>query len=500
MAELTGLFGIDWAVVFFFLFGATLVAMSRRRDIEGFRVVGFLVIPVLAGTLLLVEFSIRYNSFVRRFFPFLRRPVTVTLVVAVAFVAVAVADLLLTRLARLPGQLWRRPSRARLGDAGLALFIGGPAIAALVTMTVLTNSIFIQPAATGLALGLRIETVRALPGPPFGIALRGPRDGYISLGKQIVRFQVSSQDTVTFTTVAEGFAYARGLTVVGNELVVADLGQLPCSDPFPYCKGGGVPGVNYAEGARRILEQSRGRLYAFDIEQDGSLTNRRIILDDLPVNDNEHGVNGVVTGPDGFVYVAIGGLDEVPPSVAKTIKRPNADLMGTILRLSPDGHDVQVFARGLRNVYGLTFDNRGGLWGVDNDGVTVKGWRAEEVLHIRRGKNYGYPLDGSSFGPHGIRNDFSIWNVEGPGSAGVLWAGDAGLGPGLLIGSCGHIDGLRLTDFGGEWGVASPADYARLLNLPGCVDDIKAIGPHTLLVSVFGLLRTDALYVLKAGN
>jgi len=154
---------------------------------------------------------------------------------------------------------------------------------------------------------------------------------------------------------------------------------------------------------------------------------------------------------------------------------------------------VKVFARGLRNVYGLAFDDRGGLWGVDNDGETASGWRAEEVLHIRPGRHYGYPQEGS-FGLHEIRDDLAIWHVEGVGSAGILWAGDVGLGPGLLIGSCGRLDGLRLTDFNGEWLVAGHNDYAQLLDLPGCVTDIKPIAPDTVIVSIF---RTDSLYVLK---
>jgi hypothetical protein len=65
---------------------------------------------------------------------------------------------------------------------------------------------------------------------------------------------------------------------------------------------------------------------------------------------------------------------------------------------------------------------------VDNDGETVSGWRAEEVLHIRPGHNYGYPYEGS-FGPHEARNDFAIWHAEGVGSAGLMWTGDVGLEP-----------------------------------------------------------------------
>jgi hypothetical protein len=252
--------------------------------------------------------------------------------------------------------------------------------------------------------------------------------------------------------------------------------------------------VDVIEGERRILEGSRARLIAFDIERDGSLANERVILDHLPVANTEHGVNGMVTGPDGRIYVAIGNLDQLPVDIAETVDHPRKDLLGTVIRLSPEGDNMEVFARGLRNVYGIVFDDQGDLWGVDNDGETPSGWRAEEILHIRQGRNYGYPHEGS-FGQFEVRDDFAVWHAQGTGSAGILWADDLRLGPGLLIGSCGWLDGLRLTDMRGEWAVADRSDYARLLQLPGCVSDLEALGNSRVIVSVVG---TDSLYVLAA--
>jgi hypothetical protein len=253
-----------------------------------------------------------------------------------------------------------------------------------------------------------------------------------------------------------------------------------------------VPGVSIIEGDRRILEGSRGRLVAFDIEDDGTLTDERVILDDLPVANTEHGVNGIVTGPDGLVYVAIGNLDQLPTDIAETVDHPRKQLLGTVIRLSVGGDGVEVFARGLRNVFDLAFDDRGDLWGVDNDGETPNGWRAEEVLHIRQGRNYGYPFEGS-FGQFKVRDDFAVWHAQGTGSAGILWADELGLGPGLLIGSCGWVDGLRLTDMNGEWVVSSRYEYARILQLPGCVSDLEPLGGTRVIASVVG---ADSLSVI----
>jgi hypothetical protein len=494
MAELTGLFGVDWATVFFILFGLVLVAMSTRHDVQGVRVGPVLVIPLVSGVLLVTALSIRLADDISRFFPFLARPITAVLTAGAAFVAYAVADLLFTRFAKLPARLWRRDPPPWLGDAGLAVVVGGAALVSGVAMFRLSAATNVEPPATGLGAGFTIETTHALPSAPLDVELRSERDGYISLGTRVVHFDLPEDPggAITLTTVADGFTYTRGLTIAGDVLVVGDLGPLPCPEPYPVCKGNNVPDVDVIEGERRILEGSRGRLIAFDIELDGSLANERVILDHLPVANTEHGLNGIVTGPDGQIYVAIGNLDRLPADIAEKVDHPKKDLLGTVIRLSPEGDNMEVFARGLRNVYGLTFDDRGNLWGVDNDGETPNGWRAEEILHIRRGRNYGYPYEGS-FGEFKVRDDFAVWHAHGTGSAGILWANELRLGPGLLIGSCGWLDGLRLTDMEGDWAVSGRSEYTRLLQVPGCVSDLEPLGDDRVIASVVG---ADSLYVL----
>jgi hypothetical protein len=305
--------------------------------------------------------------------------------------------------------------------------------------------------------------------------------------------------------VATGLTYARGLAVVGDVLVVSDLGPLPeCPEPFPYCKGRSV------EEERRILESSNGRLIAYDIESDGTLSGERIIVDGLPVASHEHGVNGVVATRDGHVYAAIGNVDWLQPlgNVRRPdgylaapeerfvpIEHPRRDLLGTVIRVSIDGNGLEVYAQGLRNVYGLALDERGGLWGVDNDGPASSGsYRGEEILHIQSGRNYGFPQDGT-YGPQSVRDDWPVWLAEGTGASGVSWTGDLKLGPGLLIGLCGHVDGLRLTEYQGEWVMEGVGDYGRLLELPGCVTAITPVGDGRLLAAVFD---AKALYLLSA--
>lgn len=494
MTELTGLFALDWATVFFVLLGLMLAAMSARRDVHGVRVGPVLVSPFVAGTLLVATIVIAKASEISRFLPFLGRPITALLSVATAFVAFAVVDLLFSRFVKLPALVWRTSSPRWLPDVWLAIVVGVAVLASGFTLFRISASTYVEPPATGFGASISVEATHPLPSGPLDVELLNDHEGYVSLGTRVSHFELPDEagGSLVMTTVAEGFTYSRGLAIVGDVLVVGDLGPLPCPEPIPLCKGHTVPGVNLVEGERLILEGSNARLLAFDIQPDGSLKNRRVLLDHLPVVNTEHGLNGVELGPDGLLYVAIGNLDQLPMRIARTVDHPKQDLLGTVIRLSPGGGNVEVFATGLRNVFGLAFDEEGGLWGVDNDGATPSGWRAEEVLHIRNGRNYGYPREGS-FGPFEVRDDFAVWYSQGTGSAGIIWANEVGLGPGLLIGSCGWLDGLRLTDRDGEWVVVDRSAYVRLLELPGCVSDLEPLGDDRLIASVFGI---DSLYVL----
>ena len=236
---------------------------------------------------------------------------------------------------------------------------------------------------------------------------------------------------------------------------------MPCRPAFPSCKGGDVKGESVDDTERKILRTSRGRVLAFDIRDDGSLSNRRVIIANLPVANTDHGLNDLVDGRDGRVYLAIGNLDAIYGShkLERDLRRPHAELLGTVVSFEPDGSDLGTFATGLRNVYGLAFDSRGRLYGSDNSGPTRHGYRREQLLRIERGADYGYPdLPRRRSSPPPLRF------LRTSGSGGIAWLPGRGTAGRLILGSCGGLDSVA--PVGGREGRGR---ITHRLDLPGCV-------------------------------
>jgi glucose/arabinose dehydrogenase len=113
------------------------------------------------------------------------------------------------------------------------------------------------------------------------------------------------------------------------------------------------------------------------------VVSRRAIVTKLPFG--RHQQDTVVVGPDGRLYLGSGSTCD---ACRETDPRSAA-----VLSLEPDGTDLRVEARGLRNPYGLAFrPGTGRLYvsdnGRDNLGDTEP---AETIVAYRRGANYGWP-------------------------------------------------------------------------------------------------------------
>jgi hypothetical protein len=106
-----------------------------------------------------------------------------------------------------------------------------------------------------------------------------------------------------------------------------------------------------------------------DTDGDGKADERRDLVTGLGLTPEEnpvrlHCANGLVMGHDGWLYLALGdhGCD---------VKRPEGDRLvfegGGILRCRPDGSDLHVFAKGLRNIYDVALDDELNVFVRDNE-------------------------------------------------------------------------------------------------------------------------------------
>ncbi|MBI1281628.1 MAG: c-type cytochrome [Anaerolineaceae bacterium] len=151
--------------------------------------------------------------------------------------------------------------------------------------------------------------------------------------------------------------------------------------------------VNYAVGLAfhdgKTYVSDAGRIsIVSDSDGDGKLDSIQPIIEGLPTwKHTFHSNNGIVFGPDNKLYVGIGATTDHGPLQDK--------YEASILRMNPDGSDVEVFATGFRNPYDLTFSPKGELFTADNSpdepDDTLAYLPPEELDFVQQGKNYGFP-------------------------------------------------------------------------------------------------------------
>jgi hypothetical protein len=314
-----------------------------------------------------------------------------------------------------------------------------------------------------------------LPADPMDLELNG-QAGYLSLANgEILRVDAEGLE-LDLTPAAEGLPFPRGLAVTNDTVYAVFMGDAPCARGDQGCPD------EIVDREIQQISTSSASVVAMDIQADGSLGEPRTLVDGLPVVNRDHSVNDLDMGPDGSLYVAVGGVDYLWDHLERLdeITASHADWLGTILRIDPESGATNIWASGFRNLYGLTFNDEGRLFAVDNDGPTVAGYRHEELLEIHEGRAYGYPFEGT-FGPYTDRDDFPIYALAGVGHGGIAWSGD-----GVVVGSCGLLQAIPF--------VPGPDDsyevqLSRLVQtvavLPGCATSVTPLG-DSLLVTLAG--------------
>jgi len=144
-------------------------------------------------------------------------------------------------------------------------------------------------------------------------------------------------------------------------------------------------GVAFRKGALYVAEIHR--IIRFDhIEEALPDVPDFVVVNDQYPSDEWHGWKFIRFGPDGKLYVPVG----VPCNVCEK-ENP---IYGSITRINPDGSDLEIFARGVRNTVG--FDWHPGtnhLWFTDNG----RDWMGDNMppdelnLAPKKGLHFGFP-------------------------------------------------------------------------------------------------------------
>jgi putative membrane-bound dehydrogenase-like protein len=122
--------------------------------------------------------------------------------------------------------------------------------------------------------------------------------------------------------------------------------------------------------------------------------------------DHDHGVHGILIGPDGKLYFSVGdqGVGGLLDKNGKKWATNQTDCRaGTIWRCDLDGKNLELLAHNFRNEYEPCVDSFGTLFVSDNDD---DGNQQTRICYVMPGGNYGY-------WPRGPGQ--SHWHEEQPG-------------------------------------------------------------------------------------
>lgn len=146
-------------------------------------------------------------------------------------------------------------------------------------------------------------------------------------------------------------------------------------------------GVVFMNGSLYVAEISRVIRYD-DIEARLENPPEPVVVNrDFP-SDRSHGWKYIKFGPDGKLYVPVG----MPCNICNLEEED--ERYGTIMRMEPDGSQLEIFARGIRNTVGFAWHpETEELWFTDNG----RDWLGEDVPpdELNRapepGMHFGFP-------------------------------------------------------------------------------------------------------------
>ena len=220
------------------------------------------------------------------------------------------------------------------------------------------------------------------------------------------RIRLLNVETGEVATVLEGLSAPKGLTVLDGRLYVSDMGNF-CELTMELNPEESVAGCLYwhTNYEKEFLSRIDARILSYRIDEFGRLDDQRIVVDRLPARGIDHSPNGLANDGE-YVYASVGNVlhgiheqqhfEDLLDGLGE--RRPRMDLSGVIARFRPPENEVEVYASGFRNTYGISIDRDGTIWGADNDDQVGKK-HLEELNSIVEGGFYGFPDWGTNEAP-----------------------------------------------------------------------------------------------------
>ncbi len=164
-----------------------------------------------------------------------------------------------------------------------------------------------------------------------------------------------------------------------------------------------------------------------------------------------HDLHGLILGPDGRLYFTIGDRGYRLEHDGRVDHDPGS---GAVFRCEPDGRNLEVFARSLRNPQELAFDDLGNLFTVDNNS---DGGDKARVVHLVPGSESGWNMSFQYLDDRGPWSREKIWHTACDGQPAWtlpplahLGAGPSGMAAYPGTGLTSHFDDrFLLADFHG---------------------------------------------------
>ncbi|MGH8065745.1 MAG: PQQ-dependent sugar dehydrogenase [Candidatus Entotheonellia bacterium] len=178
-----------------------------------------------------------------------------------------------------------------------------------------------------MSLALPLEQIKLPPG--FEISV------YASGAENARSMTLSPNGTLFVGTRSAGNVYA----------IVDRNGDFQADQVIKVAQGLNSPnGVAFRDGALYVAEINR--VLRFDnIESRLTSSSQPVVVNDKFPKDGHHGWKFMRFGPDGLLYVPVGA----PCNICNR----NPDRYAVIMRMRPDGTNLETFARGIRNTVGF---------------------------------------------------------------------------------------------------------------------------------------------------